>query len=74
MVSLVTLLTTSSILAIPIDRATAKVRTGPPDDDETDLDLDVWAGVVPYRLTPGTPEPDPAGSDLPIPPSVRSLL
>jgi hypothetical protein len=38
------------ILAIPLETASAKVRTGPPIDDEADLDLDVWAGVVPTRL------------------------
>jgi nitroimidazol reductase NimA-like FMN-containing flavoprotein (pyridoxamine 5'-phosphate oxidase superfamily) len=64
----------TTILAIPIDRATAKVRTGPPSDDEADLSLEVWAGVVPIRSTAGTPEPDPPDGNRPIPPSVRSLL
>jgi nitroimidazol reductase NimA-like FMN-containing flavoprotein (pyridoxamine 5'-phosphate oxidase superfamily) len=56
------------VLAIPIEEGSAKVRTGGPIDDEDDMDLDVWAGVVPLRLTPGAPEQDPAQSaDLPAP-------
>jgi len=37
------------LLALPIDEASAKVRTGPPVDDEEDYALDVWAGVIPLR-------------------------
>jgi nitroimidazol reductase NimA-like FMN-containing flavoprotein (pyridoxamine 5'-phosphate oxidase superfamily) len=48
------------VLALPIEEGSAKVRTGGPIDDEEDLDLDVWAGVVPLRLTPGSPEQDAA--------------
>ena len=38
------------ILSIPLDEASAKVRTGPPEDEPEDLDLPVWAGVVPIHL------------------------
>lgn len=38
------------IVSIPLDEASAKVRTGPPEDDPEDLDLPVWAGVVPIHL------------------------
>jgi nitroimidazol reductase NimA-like FMN-containing flavoprotein (pyridoxamine 5'-phosphate oxidase superfamily) len=56
------------VLALDIDEGSAKVRTGGPIDDDDDLDLDVWAGVVPLRLTPGAPEQDPAqAKDLPAP-------
>jgi nitroimidazol reductase NimA-like FMN-containing flavoprotein (pyridoxamine 5'-phosphate oxidase superfamily) len=47
------------VLSLPIDEASAKVRTGPPLDDEEDYALPVWAGVLPLRLTPGDPIPDP---------------
>jgi nitroimidazol reductase NimA-like FMN-containing flavoprotein (pyridoxamine 5'-phosphate oxidase superfamily) len=47
------------ILAIPIDEASAKVRTGPPVDDTEDLALDVWAGTLPLRTTVARPEPSP---------------
>jgi nitroimidazol reductase NimA-like FMN-containing flavoprotein (pyridoxamine 5'-phosphate oxidase superfamily) len=50
------------LFAIPIDEASAKVRTGPPKDDEPDLALPLWAGVLPLVTRPGTPEPSP---DLP---------
>lgn len=49
----------TTMLGIPIETASAKVRSGPPADEPEDLDLPVWAGVIPYRLTPGTPEPAP---------------
>ena len=38
------------MLAIPIEEASAKIRVGPPMDDEEDYQLDVWAGVIPLRL------------------------
>jgi nitroimidazol reductase NimA-like FMN-containing flavoprotein (pyridoxamine 5'-phosphate oxidase superfamily) len=38
------------ILSVPLDEASAKVRTGPPEDDAEDMDLPVWAGVVPIHL------------------------
>lgn len=47
------------IVAMPIDEASAKVRTGPPSDDEGDLDLDVWAGTLPLRTVVGTPTDAP---------------
>ncbi|HEU5064466.1 MAG TPA: pyridoxamine 5'-phosphate oxidase family protein [Gaiellaceae bacterium] len=51
----------TSVLALPLDEASAKVRTGPPMDFEADLELSVWAGVIPVALRTGTPEgpPDP---------------
>ena len=38
------------ILSVPLDEASAKVRTGPPEDEPEDMDLPVWAGVVPIHL------------------------
>jgi uncharacterized protein len=50
----------TTILALPIEEASAKVRTGPPDDDDTpDAELDTWAGVVPIVTRYGRPEPSP---------------
>jgi nitroimidazol reductase NimA-like FMN-containing flavoprotein (pyridoxamine 5'-phosphate oxidase superfamily) len=46
------------VLAIPIEEASAKVRTGGPKDDEEDHDLNIWAGVVPLTLKHLTPVPD----------------
>lgn len=48
------------VLAMTIDRASAKVRTGPPGtDDDEDADWPVWAGVIPLTLGWGPPEPAP---------------
>jgi hypothetical protein len=49
----------TSIVAIPIDSASAKIRSGPPIDDELDYELPIWAGVIPFTLEPGTPQRDP---------------
>ena len=43
------------VLRLPIEEGSAKVRTGGPIDDEDDLALPVWAGVVPLRLVTGQP-------------------
>ena len=52
-------LTATTVLAISLDEASAKVRGGPPIDTDGDLALDVWAGVVPLRMVAGDPVPDP---------------
>ncbi len=49
----------TTIVAVAIDSASAKVRTGPPKDEEDDLDLPVWAGVLPLRQASGDPIADP---------------
>jgi nitroimidazol reductase NimA-like FMN-containing flavoprotein (pyridoxamine 5'-phosphate oxidase superfamily) len=58
----------TAILALRLDEASAKVRVGGPKDPEEDLDLDVWAGVLPLGLAVGEPIPDAylkPGVDLP---------
>lgn len=54
------------VLRLPIEEASAKVRTGPPVDDEEDYALPVWAGVLPLRLTPSAPLADDRSS-APLP-------
>ena len=49
----------TAVLALPIEEASAKGRTGPPIDDEEDLPLDAWAGTIPLRTLAGSPLPDP---------------
>ena len=56
------------ILALPLDEASAKVRTGPAKDDEEDYELPIWAGVLPLTLAPGELEPDPRLLDGLTPP------
>jgi nitroimidazol reductase NimA-like FMN-containing flavoprotein (pyridoxamine 5'-phosphate oxidase superfamily) len=48
----------TSVWAVPFDRASAKVRSGPPVDDAEDYALPIWAGVLPLGLTAGMPVPD----------------
>ena len=48
----------TSVLVLPIEEASAKVRTGPPVDDEEDLGWPAWAGIVPLALGIGVPQPD----------------
>jgi hypothetical protein len=56
------------VLALPIELASAKVRTGGPLDDEEDLDLACWAGSLPLSLVAGAPVPDPLHPPvLPVP-------
>jgi nitroimidazol reductase NimA-like FMN-containing flavoprotein (pyridoxamine 5'-phosphate oxidase superfamily) len=49
----------TQVLSVPIQEASAKVRAGPPVDDEADYELPVWAGVVPLRMAAGSPIGDP---------------
>jgi nitroimidazol reductase NimA-like FMN-containing flavoprotein (pyridoxamine 5'-phosphate oxidase superfamily) len=61
----------TTILAVPLEEASAKLRTGPPKDDEADYDLPVWAGVLPMSSVPQTPLDDPRlGRGLDPPPNV----
>ncbi len=49
----------TSVLRVPITEFSAKVRTGPPDDDAEDYTFPCWAGVIPITMNAGTPETDP---------------
>lgn len=49
----------TAVVTFPLDEMSAKVRVGPPKDEEADYDLPHWAGVIPLSLTPGDPIPDP---------------
>jgi nitroimidazol reductase NimA-like FMN-containing flavoprotein (pyridoxamine 5'-phosphate oxidase superfamily) len=49
----------TSVLALPLEEVSAKVRVGPPKDDEADYALPIWAGVLPLQVTPGMPISDP---------------
>lgn len=62
------------VVRLPLNEASAKIRTGPPIDDERDIDPDVWAGVVPLTRGFGPPVPAPDVSPLTSPPpSVQRL-
>jgi nitroimidazol reductase NimA-like FMN-containing flavoprotein (pyridoxamine 5'-phosphate oxidase superfamily) len=58
----------TTVLCLPLDEASAKIRTGPPLDDEEDYALPIWAGVVPLKLTAGEPIKDPRlSAEIPVP-------
>ena len=52
-------LNATTLLALPIERFSVKIRSGPPDDPKNERDVPVWAGVVPLDLRSGKPEPAP---------------
>ena len=55
-------------IAVEIEDMTAKMRTHGVGDDEEDMNLDVWAGLIPLKLTPQYPQPDDvlkAGIEMP---------
>ncbi len=63
----------TSVLALPIDEASAKVRTGPPLDDEEDYTLNVWAGILPLHLCAGEVLADPRMTTAqPVPDYLRN--
>jgi uncharacterized protein len=58
----------TTILGLELNEVSAKVRSGPPGDDEADLAWPVWGGLIPLRTDVGAPIPDgrsPAGVELP---------
>ena len=58
----------TSVLKLPIEEASAKIRTGGPKDDDEDYEMNVWAGVLPLGVRAGDPIPDevlPEGIEVP---------
>lgn len=52
-------LRSTAVVCLQLTEASAKIRSGPPIDDEADLGLPVWAGVLPLHIAAGPPEPGP---------------
>jgi nitroimidazol reductase NimA-like FMN-containing flavoprotein (pyridoxamine 5'-phosphate oxidase superfamily) len=66
-------LASTRVLAVPLERVSTKVRAGGPLDDEEDLGVPCWAGVVPVALTALPAVPDPLHAPLvPAPPAVAA--
>lgn len=66
-------LAATAVVSFPLDEASAKVRTGPPVDEEADYELSVWAGVLPLSLKVGEPIADPRlRSSIAVPDCVAS--
>ena len=62
----------TTVLALPLDELSVKIRTGGVLDEPEDYDLPVWAGVIPLSLTPGEPITDPAMFEPSAPTPPRS--
>jgi uncharacterized protein len=62
------------VIALPLDEASVKVRSGGPKDDPEDYDAPIWAGVLPAALAFGPAEPDPElRGDVPVPGHIAAL-
>lgn len=57
----------TTVLRLPLDEAAAKIRSWGPEDDATDLDIPVWAGVIPLSLQAGPPLAESACGAFPEP-------
>jgi uncharacterized protein len=68
-------LAATRLLALSLEEASVKIRTGPPDDgDSPDAALGLWAGELPLATTWQQPIPDPAlPAGIPIPAHIKSL-
>lgn len=63
----------TSVLALPLGEVSAKVRTGPPKDDEEDYALPIWAGLLPLPVVPAMPIADPRlPAGIAVPASVKN--
>ena len=61
----------TAVVSVPLAEASAKVRSGPPQDSKADLGLGVWAGELPLRVMALPPVADPLLADeIPVPVSV----
>ncbi|MCK5346981.1 MAG: pyridoxamine 5'-phosphate oxidase family protein [Candidatus Heimdallarchaeota archaeon] len=68
-------LNATTVVSVKIDEASAKIRTGPPNDEEKDYELPVWAGVIPVSQAFGLPVNDPElRKDIPVPGYVQNHL
>lgn len=64
-------LAATTVLRIGLEHAVCKMRSGGPRDDDADLALPVWAGVLPFELRRGAAQPEP-GCTLPLPAYLQS--
>jgi nitroimidazol reductase NimA-like FMN-containing flavoprotein (pyridoxamine 5'-phosphate oxidase superfamily) len=59
------------IVELSLERFSAKSRAGDPIDEDSDLDLPIWAGILPISTQTGQPQSAANASHLPIPPQIR---
>jgi len=66
-------LKSTMLVRLPLDEASAKIRTGPPLDDEEDYSMPIWAGVLPLALTASEPIADPRSNlGIEVPEYIRA--
>jgi nitroimidazol reductase NimA-like FMN-containing flavoprotein (pyridoxamine 5'-phosphate oxidase superfamily) len=64
----------TTVLRMKLSEVSAKIRTGPPIDDEEDYALPVWAGILPLSLQPGAPVPDDRlAKETPVPDEITKF-
>jgi nitroimidazol reductase NimA-like FMN-containing flavoprotein (pyridoxamine 5'-phosphate oxidase superfamily) len=63
----------TSVLEFSIEEASAKIRNGPPIDEDADRTLPVWAGVLPLKFTAGAPVPDTECGGVGVPDYIRTF-
>jgi nitroimidazol reductase NimA-like FMN-containing flavoprotein (pyridoxamine 5'-phosphate oxidase superfamily) len=66
-------LSATALVKVKIDSASAKIRSGDPVDDEADLELPYWSGVLPIREQFGNPITDQNSTHLPVPDYIKVL-
>lgn len=65
----------TSVFSLRIDEASAKVRSGPPADDKDDLNLNIWAGVIPFKIITSSPVKDSSLNDgIILPTYIKNLM
>jgi uncharacterized protein len=64
----------TTVLRMRLEEVSAKIRSGPPKDDDEDYDLPYWAGVVPISVSIGAPvSDDRLAPDIPVPPALQHI-
>ena len=59
------------IVELPMDKLSAKSRTGDPVDEDEDLELPIWAGLLPINTSLGAPITAANSSSIPVPPHIK---
>jgi nitroimidazol reductase NimA-like FMN-containing flavoprotein (pyridoxamine 5'-phosphate oxidase superfamily) len=62
----------TTVLAFSLDEASAKLRSGMPIDDEEDMELPIWSGLIPLESKRGTPLPDASSDSIPLPDHLKA--
>lgn len=64
----------TTVLAFKLDKASAKIRTGMPNDEEEDKALPIWSGIIPLQTTQLPPIADDLSKEIPLPAHLSGVL